>query len=192
MGVPMRVLALAFSLLNFIATASASETVQFFSGSVQVSSLDGKIPYGPAYPSIIKRVVNVLDGKITECVFENGELILTELDRTESPLIYSAHDATKNSFSGKLVYLDETLTAWSYDLEVETKNDQGKAVTGKVSGSLPELGAIIDSKSGNLTAKKVWNGNVLVSGSYPQVSQATYNKLINELGLRATLPDVCK
>lgn len=141
--------------------------VQHFTGKIQVSSLDGKTPYGPAYESTVRRTVNARDGIIEECVLQKGKLFYTLITRTKAPLVYSAIDSD-GLFSGNLTYADHSLSSWSYDIQVYAPSK------GRLSGSLPEHGARIDSGSGKMDIKKIWDGKVLLTESYDMTDAASY------------------
>jgi hypothetical protein len=123
-------------------------------------------------------------GKITECVFQKGRLFLTEMNRTSEPLIFDAKELDK-SFTGKLHFSDESLSSWSYDINmVEPK--------GKITGALPENGAVIDSTSGNMTIRKIWNSQLLISENYTAISKVDYSFALKALSLPTTIPEICK
>ena len=89
-------------------------------------------------------------------------------------LIFNAQD-TENSFQGTLTYSDESLSAWSYDINVS------KPQQGKLSGNLPENGGKIDLKNGSLSIRKLWNNEVLITEKYKPISQGEYEDKISAL-----------
>jgi hypothetical protein len=149
--------------------------VQYFAGKVQVSSADGKIPYGPPYESIVRRRVSALDGMVEECVLEKNKLFYTIITRTKEPLVFDAVD-TDGTFSGKLIYSDTSLSAWSYDIQVVSP------AKGTITGKLPEYGAVIDEGSGTMNIKKIWTGkdkdgkdsSVLLTQHYEKSDASSY------------------
>jgi hypothetical protein len=153
-------------------SASSAPEVQYFAGKIQVSSFDGKIPYGPPYDSTVRRIVNAQDGMIEECIIQKNRLFYTIISRTSVPLVYDAID-TDGSFSGKLTYTDPTLSSWSYDIQVVTPNK------GTISGSLPDYGAVIDPSNKKMKIKKIWEKTTLITESYDPTGAGYYHDKLN-------------
>lgn len=165
-------IALGLVTLSASAFASADSTanntdVQYFAGKVQPSSLDGKTPYGPAVDSTVRRIVNRQDGIVIECVLQKGQMFYTTISRTSRPLVYSVRDSG-DSFNGTLTFKDETLSAWSYDIQV-TKPNQGH-----ITGSLPDHGATILPQEKKMLIKKLWDNRVLITEEYDSIAEADY------------------
>jgi hypothetical protein len=159
---------------------SGPAEVQYFTGNIQVSSLDGKTPYGPPYESTVRRTVRAADGMIEECVLQKGKLFYTLITRTSQPLVFDAVD-TDGAFSGKLTYADDSLTSWSYDIQVTSPNQ------GVLSGKLPDYGAVINKANKKMSIKKIWEGKTLISENYDMTDRATYQEKLRAVS--ATNPD---
>jgi hypothetical protein len=184
--VPMNKLMVTIILLPISLTVFAAEKkMQYFSGNIQVSSVDGKIPYGSSYPSISRRIVDFEGGSVNECVFQKGKLFITVMTRTGNPLIFTANDS-EGSFKGVLMFGDESLSSWSYDIEVFAPNK------GKITGKLPDKGAKIDEAAGTMTIKKVFNNQVLISEEYKSISKEDYENAIKQVSLEGPVPEICQ
>lgn len=166
----------AFSGATADGMANNAPESQFFSGSVQMGSADGTIPYGPSYTSLVHRIVDKKNDHITECVSQQGATYVTEIDSTLKPLVFSVRDTTGN-FTGTVTYSDQTLSAWSYDISVL------KPQPGRITGNLPAMGGRIDAMTGKMSIKKLWNNSVLFSEGYEAVSESRYKaELVNMVG----------
>ena len=160
--------------------------IQFFKGSIQRGSLDGKILYGPAFDSIVRRQVDLIGGKIIECVFQEGKVFVSEMTRTAEPLIFAATDAS-GSFSGKLVFEDASALAWSYDIQVT------KPSPGHITGSLADgNGARIQSNNCEMMITKIWNDQVRIHEEYTSITENEYNEFLNHLPASSLPDDVVK
>lgn len=149
-----------------IATASPAQ-VQFFVGKIQRGSLDRKTKYGPSFESVVRRTIDPKEGKILECVFQEGKVFITEMDRTNNPLVYNVNDLGGFS-TGTLVMETEAAQAWSYDIDVL------KPMTGKITGSLSERNGARILPDGRMEITKIWNNQMLISESYSAVSENEY------------------
>ena len=153
-------------------TKSATCTVQFFHGTSQRSSVDGKTIFG-SNEVLICRIVDFKNGKITEIVCNDDELFIAELKKTSSPLVFSVRDS-RGLYSGNITFSDSTLSAWSYDIDVHTP-------PGKITGVLPDAGAKIDPKTGAVEAIKTWNNQVRISESCKSISQEEYVRIFKRM-----------
>lgn len=182
--------ACAFSNLKAGTTQSLKSGLeeQFFAGKIQTSSVNGVTPYGPPYDSLVHRIVDHKVSTIIECVYQQGRMFNTTMKRTSNPLAFSVHDSD-DSFSGVLTFADETLSSWSYDINVLKPNQ------GKISGQLPDYGAKIDLKEKTVLIKKIWNQQVLITERYQVIDQAMYSEqLAKNKALNPTLviPNDCR
>ena len=115
--------------------------------NIVTSSIDGATTFGPPVSVLVYRVVDPEKSRVIEIVHQRGKAFVTVMKRTNG-LIFNAQD-TENSFQGTLTYSDESLSAWSYDINVS------KPQQGKLSGNLPENGGKIDLKNGSLSIRKL-------------------------------------
>jgi hypothetical protein len=183
--VDMSKLALTFALLALCQTAHSTDIkYQYFTGTIKITSLDGKLLLAPEYPSISRRIIDYSFGSISECVFQKGKVLLTEMLRTVKPLTFIATD-TEGSFAGYLTFTDRSLSAWSYDISVYKPNQ------GRITGRLPQYGAVIDETNGTMTIRKIWNGQeALFTETYRAISKEQYEAAIARLGHR--IPVTCR
>ena len=157
--------------------------VQFYQGQIQRSSLNGAIMYGPKFESIVKRIVDKQHGKIQECVFQEGKAFLTILNKTEQPLQFEILDPAGFS-KGKLIFSDETLTSWSYDIEVI------KPIIGKISGQLSDGNGAKIFSDGKMEIKKVWDNKMLIHEIYNQITEDQYRQYLKNI-TTAAISNVC-
>jgi hypothetical protein len=84
-------------------TSASDIKQQFFTGTIQRSSFNGQTKYGPAFASLVRRSLDLESGRIIECVLQEGKFFVTEILRTDLPLVFEAKDLS-GSFVGKLLY----------------------------------------------------------------------------------------
>ena len=149
-----------------IATASPTQ-VQFFVGQIQRGSLDGQNKYGPPFESVVRRAIDPKEGKILECVFQEGKAFITEMARTANPLVYKVNDMGGFS-TGTLIMETEAAQAWSYDVDVL------KPMIGKITGSLNEGNGARILPGGRMEIRKIWNNQMLISESYSAITENEY------------------
>lgn len=170
----MRFAAVIFTLFALPSTVfGAEKQTQYFAGTVTITSLDGQTPFGPSYPTIARRIADVAAGVVDECVFQKGSVYVTQMIRTQQPLVFAASDLGR-SFTGSLVFADASLSSWSYDLTLTADG-------AKVTGQLPVHGAKIDEAAGTMLIKKIVGGQVLVTEDYKATSKAEYDSAISNL-----------
>lgn len=155
---------------NLTRLAGTRAQEQHFSGTVQRTSADGHTPYGPPFSSLVKRTMSADSAQVTECVLQEGKVFVTELTRTAEPLVYTVTDSA-GSFTGRLIFEDKSLMAWSYDIRV-LKPQPGQILGGLRDGN----GARIDARTGQMTITKIWNGQVRLREDYKAISREEYNK----------------
>lgn len=164
--------------------STANFSTQFYIGKIQRSSLDEMQMYGPKFDSLVKRIVDKNNGKIQECVFQEGKAFLTILKRTTNPLEFEVQDTTKFT-KGYLIFSDETLSSWSYNIEVV------KPIVGKITGLLSEGNGAKISSDGKMEIRKIWDNKMLIHEIYNPISEAQYRDHLKDLPQIGVSPD-CK
>ncbi len=152
-----------------------AHSMQFFRGKIQRTSIDGKVPYGPAFDSVVRRNIDLTTGIIVECVFQEGKVFEATMTRSSEPLIFEATDSSK-SFTGKILFENPSALAWSYDLQLI------KPRAGQITGKLSEgNGARIDPSKGTMVITKFWNKQVRIHEEYTAISAEEYTTLVSNL-----------
>lgn len=178
----MKNLSFSFLILLISPALLAGEIIQYFSGQVQISSLDESVKRGPPYPSITKRIIAADKKTITECVLQRGQVFLAFIRQTKNPRIYFAEDSNK-SFTGYLMFNDDFLNEWSYDIDVTQPS------AGKLLGQRPQYGAFISPLTGEMLIRKIFNDSMLFTESYKLISAYEYQQLISQL---SAVPAICQ
>lgn len=135
---------------------------QFFKGKVQRTSMRGE-KYGPAFESFVRRTV--IDGQFTECVYQEGKAYTVTLAKTANPTVFDVTDKLGYS-TGKMIYADERMHAWRYDIQVLRPNK------GKITGT----GSF--KADGGITTKKMWNNELIILEDYKLITRDEYMREI--------------
>lgn len=163
---------------------ASSDSPQFYLGQIQRMSLSGQ-PYGPSFESLVRRIVDKENGKIFECVFQEGKVFVTEMSRTDKPLQYAVKDFGGYS-SGFLNLEDESASAWSYNVDVL------KPYNGKITGSLADGKGARIYPDGRMEITKVWNNQMLIVEKYHSISGQEYQTKIESILLTDEVKKLCK
>jgi hypothetical protein len=165
MKIPI-LISLSVFLISINAFSTTTSVTQFFLGKVQRSSMDQR-PFGPAFESLVRRTTN--GTTVKECVFQEGKAFISEMAVTNSFLVFSVSDLG-NFTSGNLMYEDENLSAWSYDINVL------KPSSGKITGSLSNGHGGRIFPDGTMKIIKIWNNQVMITENYSSIEESEYLK----------------
>jgi len=148
--------------------------VAYYKGQTQLSSGDGKTPYGPPISVVVKRTVDPDAGTITESVSQlvKGKLVthLATMRRVGKTNAFQVSDQA-NTYSGTLVFLGRpwAFTGWTYHL----KGAEGWLVEGRA--HISEAG---------ITARKIITtpkDKLLSEEQLEQITEPEYTKHLEQM-----------